>query len=127
MDIGLTVMLGKELNSIGPKLISKHMKAQADGNELRATLALAQVVIYTKLLERYQEDDEYYRFILDLQQLREAQEGFYFESRMENNRRLALVILSRLRFLGMLQRRLAAAERDKAMEALRSTPSIIRH
>ncbi|MBJ6749147.1 hypothetical protein [Geomonas anaerohicana] len=127
MDIDLTVMLANILNHIGPKLVSKHMKAQAAGNETRATMALAQVVIYTKLLERYQEDDEYYHFILDLQLLREAQEEFYLESRADNNRKLALVVLSRLRFLAMLQRQLAAAERNKAMETLRTTRSIVRH
>lgn len=127
MDVDLAVMLGRELSRLGPELMSKHMKAQMAGNEEHAKLAAAQMVIYIKLLERYQEDDEYYQFIIDLQQFREGQEEFYLDCRAQDDRKLALIALSRLRFLGVLQRRLTAGERTKAIEILHATPSIVRH
>ncbi|QXE89568.1 hypothetical protein [Geomonas subterranea] len=127
MDVELAVMLGKELTRLGADLMSKHLEAQLAGNEEVATMALAKVVFYTKVLERYQENDDYYTFVIDMQVAREVQEDFYYESRAANDRKRALVALARLRFLAMLQRRLAAAERDKAMETLRNTPSIVRH
>jgi hypothetical protein len=127
MDLELAIMLGKELNRLGPELLAKHMNAQAAGNQERATMALAQVVFYIKVLEFYQEDDDYYLFLKEMQEVRESQREFYQESRAASNRKLALIALSRLRFLSLLLRRLSAAERDKAMEALSATPDIRLH
>lgn len=127
MDSDLALMLGRELNRLSPELMMKHMKATIAGDEERCHLAVAQMAMHVHMMELYQEDDDYYLFVKQMDLVRQAQEAFYRESRAANDRKLSLIALSRLRLLGMLRRRLTAGEREQTMEILRTNPSIPFH
>jgi hypothetical protein len=93
--------------------LKTHTRAEKANNAPQAKMAAAQIALCHRMIEYYQEQEDWSDFSEKLAEVVALQQSLYREARAKNDRNFSLITLGRLRALATLSRRLADTDRQE--------------
>jgi len=106
------LMWMRELSAMLEESIANHQRVEPHGNQVRSTMALAQVYLATGFLKNAVESEDWSWIKDDVYDYIESETARYREARVAGDRDKASVMLARVRFSTTLARRLDNPERQ---------------